>query len=178
MAKFHYVQRNFHESFAQTTATAPQGPLTQIATRTTSDTYVRSYHEPRIVTEIDPSVSPPQSNWWNGVRAVFSVRFDKSGSSGTGSGPFLASTIGTLDLYPRYVGDTALNGLQYVIFEPIGGPLKLVTARKGDGVNFPRIVTSMWNTDHNGVFQNPGGIFSVKHSITWTSTIIWASDSP
>jgi hypothetical protein len=178
MPKFHYVQRAFYETVFQATAPAPQGSLTRIATRLTTDTYVRSYHFPRMITRIDPSVSPPADEWWNGARVIFAVKFRSDGVTSAGVGPYDTHTIGTLDLYPRVIRDSPANALSYVIFEPIGGPLKLDTSRKGDGVNFPRIITTLWDTDHNGVFPNPASFFSVEHSITWSSTIVWASDSP
>lgn len=178
MAKFHYVTRTFTEGSSVVSAPAPIGLLTRIATRTTSDTYVRSVWQPRVVVKIDPVVSPPPDDWWTAARVIMSVRFDSTGTGGAGSGPYLASTIGTEDLYPTVVrGDTS-NAEQYVIFAPLYGPLKFTTARKGDGVNFPRVIASIWNTDHVGVFVNPGGIFSVKTSWELSATVVWASDSP
>jgi hypothetical protein len=178
MAKFHYVQRTFSELSESATAPPPPLTLTRIATRTTSDTYVRSVWQPRVVVKIDPAVQPPVDNWWDSARVVLSVRFDSTGTGGAGSGPYLASTVGTEDLYPRIVRGDASNAEQYVIFEPLYGPLKFTTARKGDGVNFPRIVAAMWCSDHHGVFPNAGSFFSIKTSIELSATVVWASDSP
>jgi hypothetical protein len=178
MAKYHYVQRARYETVLQATAPAPQGPLTRIASRLTSDTYVRSIHQARMITRVDSSVSPPPEEWWNGALVTLAVKFRKDGVTSQGVGPYDANTIGTQDLYPRVVRDSALSGLSYIIFEPIGGPLVLDTARKGDGVNFPRVIVSLWDTDHMGVFPNAGSFYSVVHNITWSSTVVWASDHP
>lgn len=178
MAKYHYEQRVFHELFSQNSIpTSPPPQTTQIASRLTTDTYVRSIHQPIVTCRIDESVSPPPDDWWTGARVILAVRFDSSGTSGAGSGPFSPVVVGNLELYPRIVGETPGSSLHYVFWEPLDGPLKLTTSRKGDGVNFPRITTSMWCTDHNAVFSNPGGIYSVKFSHRWTTLAIWASDS-
>lgn len=179
MAKYHYEQRTFHETFHLPAApTSPPQLTTQIATRSFSDTHVRSIWQPRVICEIDDTVSPPPDNWWTGSRVDLAIRFDAAGTSGSGSGPFAPTVLGNIELYPRTVPPTAVNGLHYVVWEPLDGPTKLTTSRKGDGVHFPRVNSSMWCTDHNGVFQNFSGIYSVFFSIMWTGLVVWASDSP
>lgn len=178
MAKFHYVHRTRSDQFMQTTATPPLTAVVDIGSRTTSDTYVRSVFYPRLITRIDPAVAPPIDEWWNGARVSFTLRFSSNGSSSPGVTEDDASMVGIVDLYPRVVRDSALNALSYVIFEPLDGPFKLVTSRKGDGVNFPRVIAAFWPLDHNAVFQNPGGIYSVVHSWTSHNVVVWASDHP
>lgn len=179
MGKFHYEQRIAHEGFLQTSVPGTPPPSsTQIATRLLTDTIVRSIHQPILICEVDESVSPPVDNWWAGTNVTFTVRFDASGSSSAGSGPFSPTVLGNLVLYPRLVPANTGYDLHYIIWEPLDGPLKLTTARKGDGAHFPRIIESLWCTDHNAVFSNPGGLYSVNFWHRWTSLAVWASDSP
>lgn len=179
MAKFHYEQRTFQEGFLQSSIPNSPPPLnTRIASRLTTDTYVRSIHQVRVGCEVDTSTSPPVDNWWQGSRVTFAVRFDAAGVSGAGTGPFAATCLGTQDLYPRITRHDATDALDQIVWEPIGGPLVLQTARKGDGVHFPRINTSLWTFDHNAVFLNGGGLYTVSFWWQWTTTVIWASDSP
>jgi hypothetical protein len=178
MAKFHYVHRTRTDSFLNVSAAAPTLGVVDIASRTTSDTYVRSVWSPRFITRIDPAVAPPIDEWWNGARVSFTLRFSSNGSSSAGVTEDDASMVGIVDLYPRPIRDSPLNALSYVIFEPLDGPVKFVTARRGDGVNFPRVISAFWPLDHNAVFQNPGGIYSVVHSWSSHNVVIWASDHP
>jgi len=178
MAKYHYVHRTRTDQFLQTTAPLPITGVVDIGSRTTSDTYVRSVWSPRLITRIDPSVSPPITEWWNGARVAFTLRFSSNGSSSPGVTEDDASMVGIIDLYPRFIPDSPLNALSYVVFEPLDGPAKFVTSRKGDGVNFPRVISAFWPQDHNAVFQNPGGIYSVVHSWSCHNVVVWASDHP
>lgn len=179
MAKYHYEQRTFQETFRSTTVPALPPPLnTRVATRTFSDTVVRSIWQPRLICEVDESVSPPPDYWWNGARVDLAIRFDAAGVSGSGTGPFTATVLGNIELYPRLVPANATYDLHYIIWEPLDGPTKLTTARKGDGVHFPRVNSTLWATDHNGVFNNALGIYSVLFSWQWTGLVVWASDSP
>src|SRR6266699_1024589 len=178
MAKHHYTQRIFHESFHLAHAAASVNTSDQPAARLATDTVLRSLWWPYIVTEIDDTGSPPPDYWWNGARCTLAVRFDTSGVGGAGTDAFDPTDMGTIDLYPRPIPPTAVNGLHYVQFEPIEGPLVLETARKGDGVSTPVLNATMWNTDHNAVFSNPGTIYSVFHTVRWTGVSVWASDSP
>lgn len=178
MAKHHYVHRTRSDSFMNVSAALPTLGVADIASRRTDDTYVRSVWSPRFITRIDPAVAPPIDEWWNGARVSFTLRFSSTGSSSAGATEDDASMVGIVDLYPRVVRDSALNALSYVIFEPLDGPVKFVTARKGDGVNFPRVVSAFWPQDHNAVFLNPGGLYSVVHSWSSHNVVVWASDSP
>lgn len=178
MAKHHYIHRTRSDSFMNVSAALPTPGVVDIATRRTDDTYVRSVWSPRFITRIDPAVAPPIDEWWNGARVSFTLRFSSTGSSSAGATEDDASMVGIVDLYPRVVRDSALNALSYVIFEPLDGPVKFVTARKGDGVNSPRVISAFWPQDHNAVFLNPGGLYSVVHSWSSHNVVVWASDSP
>jgi hypothetical protein len=178
MAKHHYVHRTRTDTFMSVSAGLPVTGVVDIGSRNQSDTYVRSVWSPRFVTRIDPSTSPPIDEWWNGARVSFTLRFSSTGSSSPGATEDDATMVGIIDLYPTVVRDSPTNALSYVIFAPLDGPAKFVTSRKGDGVNFPRVISAFWPQDHNAVFQNPGGLYSVVHSWSSHNVVIWASDSP
>ncbi len=178
MAKFHYVQRQkFHlAQVASMPGTAPNATFT--ASRAATDTMVRSLWSPQLVSQIDPTINPPVTGWWVDAEVQLSMRFEKGGVAGPGGGPFLASTFGTVKLYPTYFPDSALDATSYVVWTPKESPTVIETARKGLGTFTPFVNVSMWAADFHGTFANPGGGFSVKHSVNWTGTVVWASDVP
>ena len=178
MAKFHYVQRQRKQVALAASITDPTSTLTFVASRTLSDTYVRSVWSPWLRTVIDPAVSPPADEWWVDATVSFTARVSTNASTGAGTSEDEPTVVMITELYPTIVRDSPLNGLSYVTWSPLSGPQIAHTARKGDGVNFPRVISAMWPADLHGVFVNPGGIYSVKHSFGWHGVVVWASDSP
>ncbi len=178
MAKFHYVQRQRKFVHANASITTPTSTLTFVASRTLSDTYVRSVWSPRIVTRIDDTVNPPTDEWWTTAEVSFTARFSKDGTTGAGASEDDATVLGIMELYPIPIPPTIANALHYVLWQPLNGPLVLETSRKGDGVHFPRVISAMWPNDVNAVFLNPGGLYSVVHSFSWHGVVVWASDNP
>lgn len=178
MAQFHYHQRQkFH--LAQTPsmpATAPNANF--VATRSNSDTMVRTLWSPRMVTQIDPAVNPPVEGWWVDAEMQLSIRFDPTGVGGPGASPFLTTTVGTVTMYPTFVRDSPANALEFVVWTPLISPTVIETSRKGDGAHIPVVNASLWAADFHAVFANPGAAFSVKHSVNWNGTVIWSSNSP
>ena len=178
MAKFHYVQRARKQVSAAASLTDPTSTQTFVASRTLSDTYVRSVWSPWLRTVIDPSVSPPIDEWWIDASVSFTARFSSDGSTGAGTSEDEPTVVGITELYPTAVRDSPLNGLSYVTWAPRTGPSIFHTSRKGDGVNFPRVIAAMWPADFHAVFINSGGLSSVKHAFGWHGVVVWASDHP
>jgi hypothetical protein len=178
MAKFHYVQRQRKDVFSVSSAPPPVAPLVFTASRQKNDTYVRSVWTPRFTARIDLSGTVPVDDWWASATLLFTASFSLTGSTTPPATEDDASVLGIIELYPRlYPGNPGSN-LTYVTWEPLDGPTEFVTARKGNNVNFPTVISTFWPQDHFGVFTNGGSFYSMAYSYGWRGVVVWASDHP
>lgn len=152
---------------------------TVAATRSQSDTYVRSVWWGYCSYTSDGT--QPVPGWWAATSVYFVAQLDKTGA--------LTATANLNSTEP--VNRVALGGLKAERFsEPEFAPAYTVnwsmspdgiithtSRRKGDGVNYPRVVYGIHASDQNGFFVGAAEAGYIIRAAIY-GRVLWESDVP
>jgi len=149
------------------------------ATRSQTDTYVRSVLWGYCSYGSDATLAVPA--WWAATNVYFVAEVDTTGAAThttnlTSAEP--ANRIAMAGMLPRRWSEPEFTPEYAVTWEmPPDGVITHTSRRKGDGVNYPRVLYAIHAGDQNGAFAGAAEAgYIIRASIY--GRVLWESDVP
>jgi hypothetical protein len=150
---------------------------THTAPNLASDTLARTLTQFHFAITIDPTGNPPPIEWWQAARLMLGLQYNQNGSAAATTNEDSPLLLARWMIYPEPFYDLTTNDLYGVRFTPRSDLLVTSTRRKGDGVNFAKLLWVLYLHDTNHALDNPGGAYSVNSSFAIYTKAIWESDT-
>lgn len=146
------------------------------ATRAKTDTYVRSFWWAQVSYASDGS--QPVPGWWGAARVTFAAQVDIPGT--LASCPDITSgepddRICAVGMFPTRYSEPEFAPSYDVVWTSPPNGVESTGQRKGNGVNFPRVVATLRCADQNGFFAGAAEPAYILRASIW-GRVLWLSD--
>lgn len=144
-------------------------------------TFLRAVVFARVTSHVATSDAThrPPPGWWQDANVTLSGYWSPSGAAGVPDDDFGGPpSLGYRELMPTLsVPDTVGSG--YTLSWTTGPePWVIETSRRTDDFPRPTVVFYLNADTSHGIFKNPGGFWTVTHSVLMEARVLWGTPPP